>query len=126
MGVFSVEVRMRNLLDYLVPEGASSESVVCEAIVDSGSSELCLPTEIVEQLGLLVVGRKRMRTADGQRHVWRLMGVVQLEVQGRECEARAIELPRGATPLLGADPLATMDWHISPKDGILIPRPPAS
>ncbi len=123
MGVFSVEVRMRNLLDYLVPEGMSNAEVVCDALVDTGSSELCLPAEIVEQLGLLFVGRKRMRTADGGRHIWRLMGVVQLEVQGRECEVRAVELPRGALPLLGAEPLATMDWHISPKDGILIPRP---
>lgn len=123
MGVFSVEVRMRNLLDYLVPEGVSNEEVVCDALVDTGSSELCLPAEIVEQLGLLFVGRKTMRTADGGRHIWRLMGVVQLEVQGRECEVRAVELPRGALPLLGAEPLATMDWHISPKDGILIPRP---
>ena len=123
MGVFSVEVKMRNLLDYLVPEGVSSEEVVCDALVDTGSTELCLPAEIVEQLGLVFVGRKRMRTADGERHVWRLMGVVGLEVQGRECETRAIELPRGAEPLLGAEPLAAMDWHISPKDGKLIPRP---
>ena len=60
MGVFSVEVRMRNLLDYLAPEGVSSEEVVCDALVDTGSSELCLLAEIVERLGLLFVGRRRM------------------------------------------------------------------
>ena len=125
MGVFSVEVRMRNLLHYLNPEGGMGEDVVCETLVDTGSSDLCLPSELVEQLGLIYMGRKTVRTADGARHAWRLMGIVRLEVQGRACRVRVIELPRGAKPLLGADPLSELDWHISPKDGRLIPRPPA-
>ena len=123
MGVFSVEVRMRNLLHYLNPEGGTGEDVVCEALVDTGTSDLCLPSEIVKRLGLVVVGRKTMWTADGARHTWRLMGLVDLQVQGRSCETKVIELPRDAKPLLGADPLARMDWHISPKDARLIPRP---
>ena len=47
---------------------------------------------------------------------------VDLEVQGRRCQVRAIELPRGAEPLLGAIPLEEMDWHIDPL-GQLVPNP---
>ena len=126
MGVFNVEVRLRNSLGFLLPESQKGRQVACEALVDTGSSDLCLPAEMVEQLGLIVLGRKNIQTADGGRYTWRLMGMVELEVQGRDCKVRAIELPSGATPLLGADPLAVMDWHISPKDARLIPRPPAS
>jgi hypothetical protein len=36
---------------------------------------------------------------------------------------RAIELPRGADPLLGAVPLEEMDWHISAQEKKLLPNP---
>ncbi len=36
---------------------------------------------------------------------------------------RAIEIPRGARPLLGAVPLEEMDWHISHQGKKLIPNP---
>ena len=35
----------------------------------------------------------------------------------------AIELPRGAKPLLGAVPLEEMDWHVSPLKKKLLPNP---
>jgi hypothetical protein len=44
-------------------------------------------------------------------------------VQGRSCQVRAIELPRGAKPLLGAVPLEEMDWHVSPQERRLLPNP---
>ena len=52
-----------------------------------------------------------------------MCGIVELEVQGRKCHVRAIELPRGAEPLLGAVPLEEMDWHISAQEKKLLPNP---
>ena len=123
MGVFTVEVTLRNWQNRFIPEGERAQDVVCEALVDTGASELCLPADIVESLNLVEVGRMRVQTADGGRHFYRLVGMVEVEVQGRSSRVQAVELPRGARVLLGAFPLEGMDWHISPKEGRLIPNP---
>jgi hypothetical protein len=62
-------------------------------------------------------------TADGAQHEYRLVGIVECEVGGRKCYVQAIELPRGAQPLLGAVPMEHMDWHISPLEKRLVPNP---
>lgn len=122
MGVFSVKVTLRNWQNRFIPEGERAQDVVCEALVGTGASELCLPADIVESLNLVEVGRMRVQTADGGRRFYRLVGMVEVEVQGRSSRVQAVELPRGARVLLGAFPLEGMDWHISPKER-LIPNP---
>ena len=92
-------------------------------MVDTGAVELALPADLIAPLKLEAMGVKRVFTADGTRHDCRIMGMVELEVQGRTCELRAIELPPGAVPLLGAVPLEEMDWHIDPGEGRLMPNP---
>ena len=81
------------------------------------------PQNIVESLNLVEVGRMRVQTADGVQHSYRLVGMVEVEVQGRVCQIRAVELPENSRVLLGAFPLEEMDWHISPREGQLIPNP---
>jgi len=92
-------------------------------MVDCGAAELGLPAELVEQLKLEPLDTVRAYTGDGGQHEYRVCGIVELEVQGRRCHVRAIELPRGAEPLLGAVPLEEMDWHISPQEKKLLPNP---
>lgn len=123
MGVFSVPIRVKNFQDRLVPSAQGERVIECAALVDSGAVQLALPAEAIEALGLLELGRVRARTADGAPHQYRLMGVAELEVQGRCWRGEVIELPRGATPLLGAIPLEAMDWRISPPDRKLVPNP---
>lgn len=123
MGVFSVEITMRNWQNQFLPEDEQGEDVICEAMVDTGATELCLPADIVEVLKLRQVGRMRVQTADAAQHYYRLVGMVDVEVQGRSSQVRAIELPAGSPVLLGAVPLEEMDWHISPKEGRLLPNP---
>ena len=93
-------------------------------LVDSGAAELALPTELINPLKLEELGDVRVFTADGGQHEYRVFGIVELEVQGRICQVRAIELPRGAEPLLGAVPLEEMDWHINLSEKKLVPNPP--
>jgi clan AA aspartic protease len=123
MGVFSVPVKLTNWQNRFLPPELQGAEAQCEALVDSGAAELALPTEIIEQLRLEPVDVIRVFTADGARHEYRVFGIVELEVQGRKCQVRAIELPRGAKPLLGAVPLEEMDWHVSPLEQKLVPSP---
>ncbi len=123
MGVFSVQVKLRNWQNRFLPEEKRGEDAQCEALVDSGATELALPGEIIERLKLEQLGAVHVYTADGGEHEYRVFGIVEIEVQGRTSQVRAIELPHGAKPLLGALPLEEMDWHISPQEKKLVPNP---
>ena len=123
MGTFSVEIRLNNWQNRFLPEDKRGEEVVCDAIVDSGASELAIPAEIVERLRLAPISTTAVFMADGATRTYRVVGIAEVEVQGRDCQVRAIELPRGAQPLLGAVPLEEMDWHIDPVEQKLVGRP---
>ena len=123
MGVFSVPVRVRNWQNRFLPPTRRGEEVTCNALVDTGALELALPAELIECLKLELIDSVSVYAGDGARHQRRVFGIVELEVQGRVCHVRAIELPRGAQPLLGAVPLEQMDWRVSPQERRLIPNP---
>jgi len=98
-----------------LPPEKQGEDVECEALVDSGAAELALPIELTARLKLQqLVTVNGYTAAAGGEHDYRVFGIAEIEVQGRVCQVRAIELPHGAEPLLGAVPLEEMDWHISP------------
>ncbi len=123
MGIFRVPIAVRNWQNQFLPPELKGEDATCMALVDSGAAELALPTEIIDKLRLEQLGTIGVRTADNSLHEYRVFGMVELEVQGRQCHVRVIELPRGSEPLLGAVPLEEMDWHISPLERKLLPNP---
>jgi clan AA aspartic protease len=123
MGVFAVSIKIRNWQNRYLPPERQGKEVECEALVDSGASELSLPVEIIEELKLEELGTVKVYTADGAQHEYRVFGIAEVEVQGRVSQVRVIELPHGAKPLLGAIPLEEMDWHISPLEKRLLPNP---
>lgn len=123
MGVFRVPIEVANWQNRFLPLDRQGEGVACEAIVDSGAAELALPIDLIERLKLEELGSVRVVTADGGQHEYRVFGIAEIEVQGRTCQVRVIELPHGAEPLLGAVPLEEMDWHIAPGEKRLVPNP---
>jgi clan AA aspartic protease len=123
MGVFQVPVILKNWQNQFLPAEKRGGDVECMATVDSGAAELALPADVIERLKLTETGDVRAYTADGGEHLFRVFGIVDLQVQGRSCQVRAIELPHGAQPLLGSVPLEEMDWHISPQEKRLLPNP---
>jgi len=50
MGVFEVEIKVRNWQNRFLPEEERGEDVTCQALVDSGAVQLSLPVEFVERL----------------------------------------------------------------------------
>jgi clan AA aspartic protease len=123
MGVFYVPAKIRNWQNRFLPKGKRGQEVQCHMLVDSGAAELALPSDLINRLKLQETGSVRVYTADGGEHNYRVFGIADLEVQGRTCQVRAIELPRGAEPLLGAVPLEEMDWHIASSGKKLVPNP---
>ena len=123
MGVFSVEARITSWQNRFLPSAEHGEDVTCDTLVDTGAVEMALPAEIVERLRLIEVGSVQAETADGAFHTYRVMGIAEVEVQGRSCQVRVIELPRGSRALLGIVPPQEMDWRVSPTDRKLVPNP---
>jgi len=123
MGVFSVQVKLKNWQNQFLADNEKGEDVLCDALVDSGVAELALPIEIISQLKLKELDKVRIYTVDGGEHEYRAFGIVEIEVEGRTSHVRAIELPHGAEPLLRAVPLEEIDWHISPLPKKLLPNP---
>lgn len=123
MGVFRVPIKIRNWQNRYLPSEKQGKEVACDALVDTGAAELALPSDLIEKLKLEPVGEVQVFTADGGQHLYRVLGMAEVEVQGRLCQVRTIELPRGAEPLLGAVPLEEMDWHIATQEKKLVPNP---
>ncbi|MCY3818975.1 MAG: clan AA aspartic protease [Gammaproteobacteria bacterium] len=123
MGIFYVGAKVRNWQNRFLPPDRQGDEVTCDMLVDSGVAELALPAELIESLKLEELGEVRVFTADGGQHEYRVLGIAELEVQGRLCQVRVIELPRGSEPLLGAVPLEEMDWRIDPSRKRLVPNP---
>ena len=123
MGAFSVPIKVRNWQNRFLPPDRQGEEISCEALMDSGAAELALPVYLLERLKLEELGSVRVYTADGGQHDYRVFGIAEIEVQGRICQVRVIELPHAAQPLLGSVPLEEMDWHISASEKKLVPNP---
>ncbi len=77
---------------------------VNEVVVDTGATTLCLPIDIVEQLGLEVLRSVAALTATGTAEV-PLYEHARVTVMGRTGTFECIALPAGTEPLLGVIPL---------------------
>ena len=125
VGVFTVEVTLRNWQNQVHPGRGN----VCKMSFAKRWLTLVRPNCACRQIlwkawSLVEVGRMRVQTADGGRHFYRLVGMVEVEVQGRSCQsAGPLNCRENSRVLLGAFPLEGMDWHISPREGRLIPNP---
>ena len=110
MGKVSVIINVTNNIDEilaergLLPKQEVRSLVVNDVLVDTGASQLCLPADIIQQLGVPFLEEIKAKTAVGSRNV-RLFKDVSLEVKGRVGRYDCIELPEGSQPLLGFLPL---------------------
>jgi predicted aspartyl protease len=89
-GRVTTAAKIENLQDlWLAETGAESlDSVrsvdIDDALVDTGSMILSLPTRVIQQLGLRVTGQKRAMTTGGPR-IANVYQAVRLTVQDRDC-----------------------------------------
>jgi len=75
-----------------------------DVLVDAGATRLCLPKNIILDLGLPLQGEVDVKVATGV-HKARIFKMLNLSVEGREGTFNCIELPEGSDPLLGLIPL---------------------
>ena len=91
---------------------------VTDALVDTGATGLCLPTPLIEQLGLTPLETRRARTATGI--VERLLySEVQFTILERTSTMQITDLPEGSPVLVGPMVMEHLDLHLDMKKGLI-------
>ncbi|MBF0123771.1 MAG: clan AA aspartic protease [Magnetococcales bacterium] len=106
MGIIYTPLRLAN---YARPD---LEEIDANALVDTGALHLCIPQHVAIQLQLTEMGRREIKTADGQLHLIPYMAPVKIALLGRQCVTGALVF--GDQVLLGAIPMEDMDLVIEP------------
>ncbi len=92
-----------------------------DVLVDTGATRLCLPRNIILDLGLPLQGEADVKIATGIEKA-RIYEEFHIVVEGREGVFNCIELPEGSDPLLGLIPLEDLGLEpdlINQKLGVL-------
>lgn len=110
MGKVTTTITIANRIDQILAERGlmaadQVRSITLEKVlVYTGATRLCLPAEIISQLGLPLQGEVDVKIAVGVQTV-RIFRELNLKVEEREGTFNCIELPAGTDPLLGLIPL---------------------
>lgn len=116
------EIRIENLKDlWLVETGQlPAESVrrltLRDALVDTGASDLSLPSQLIGQLGLKQWTTRTARTPVGLR-TFNIYEPVRLSILGRDCTVDVAEVSDDAPVLIGQVPLELLDLVVDPSAG---------
>lgn len=84
-------------------------------LVDTGAKTLCLPSEVIAQLGLELLREVDVETATGIGKA-RIFQDAKISLLGREGTFECLELPGGRSPLLGVIPLEALGIELDLKN----------
>lgn len=121
------KVTVQNLIDVInAAAGTIDESeirtVEVEAVVDTGETGLCLPSSVIEQLGLMYSRTRTVTTANGTVER-RMFKGADVTILGRNEEFPVMENDETTPPLIGYVVLEVLDFVVDPKSQRLIPNP---
>lgn len=106
----------------IIPPDRIRRIEVHDALVDTGATSLCMPTRLIQQLGLQPFRTRRIRTSAGLTTA-QVYGGVRLTIQGRDCLSDVTELPDDCPVLIGQVPLEMLDFVVDPMAQRLIGNP---
>lgn len=120
----TTQIELENLYDLVAVKlgtmdpGDVRRIRVTDALVDTGATGLCLPTSLIEQLGLTPVEMTRARTATGI--VKRMLySEVQFTILERTRSIQVTDLPEGSPVRVGHMVLEHLDLCLDIKKGLI-------
>ncbi len=128
MGRVVVEVRIENLKDAWEvekgerPANQARTVTIPDALVDTGATQLSLPTRFIKQLGLEKRRERPVRTSAGPR-IASVYEPVRLTIQDRDCTVDVWEVGDDVPTLIGQIPLEATDFIVDPSSQRLIGNP---
>lgn len=93
-----------------------------DAIVDTGAAFLCLPPEIIADLGLMYTHSRMVKTANGEAKRRIFAGAV-IVILGRETQMSVMENDQTTPPLIGYLVLEDLDLVVNSKSQKIVPNP---
>lgn len=127
MGRTFVDVTIENSDDVKAVQASTLpkrriRSVKVRALVDTGTSLLCLPKKFILLLGLTPSRIARARTANGvvERTIY---GDARIKILSRHYWGEIMEIPDKVPVLLGCIPLENLDLAVDLKSHKVIPNP---
>ncbi|MEO1298432.1 MAG: aspartyl protease family protein [Cyanobacteria bacterium J06636_16] len=91
----------------LLPDDQIRSVKLDNVVVDTGATTLCLPPEVISQLGLKLLKEVNVATANGFSKA-RIFRDAEISLLGREGTFECLELPGERDPLLGVIPLEAL------------------
>jgi predicted aspartyl protease len=128
MGRVLTEATIENLKDLWdaergrLPADKARRVNVSDALVDTGAPLLSMPTKLIQQLGLVKTGSKRVTSSIGVAEA-AVYDAVRLTIQGRTCTMDVMEVPDGVPVLIGQLPLEHLDFVVDLRSRTLIGNP---
>ncbi|MBW4612003.1 MAG: aspartyl protease [Desmonostoc vinosum HA7617-LM4] len=110
MGKVTTTITITNQIDQnlaergFIPVEQIRSIILHDVLVDTRATRLCLPENIILDLGLPLQGEVDVKIATGVQKA-RIFKMLNLSVAGREGTFNCIELPEGSDSLLGLIPL---------------------
>ncbi len=101
-----------------VPKDEVRSVTLKNVLVDTGATTLCLPTDVIEQLGLEILRTVEVETATGISQA-RIFQDAKISLLGREGTFECLELPGGQSPLLGVIPLEALGIELDLQNQVL-------
>jgi clan AA aspartic protease len=103
------------------PRKPELSAIEIDALADTGSVHLCIPSHIQIQLELEEIDKKEVTLADGNQKLVPYVGPIELRFKNRIGFAGALVM--GDQALLGAIPMEDMDLVVIPKTKTLDVNP---
>ena len=123
MGHTYVKATFYNPIEYVEyvqgkREFKNVRKVDLQALVDTGATFPALPDNLVEDLGLPIIGEGEAEVAAGKEKVKLALGVTQIE--DKTAGSYIMMRPKGTAPLIGVVALEQMGFKVDPTTGKLI------
>ena len=120
MGIVMTKLTLWNSTDLgmvsrglMKPEDVRTETV--DALVDTGATQLVLPMDLCQRLGLSWLKPLAVWLADGKPQQVPHAGSIRVSILGREMECDAAVMPAGTTPLIGQVQLEVLDLIVDAR-----------
>lgn len=130
MGNVAAQIRILNRLDEILFErgrltgGRIRELTLSNIAVSNEASTLCLPADMIEELGLSFLQETTALTANGFKQT-RTFQDAKVWLMGRVGTFQCIELNEGESPILGRTVMTSLGIELDPQTQQLklIPEP---
>jgi clan AA aspartic protease len=106
----------------IIPAEQVRSVTLDNVLIDTGATTLCLPPQIIAQLGLSLLKEVDVETANGIGKA-RIFQDAKISLVGREGTFECLELPGGMNPLLGVIPLEALGIELDLKNQRLVILP---